>query len=488
MNCQKLNFSPLFLILVGLILFSETFGQEKYFTVTDPIPNKFIVVLDKSKYNDENKESVAPVAQGLAASHNGQLGFIYDSAIYGFSVEMNEEDAIAMSYDPEVEYVIQDNPMFMTDTQFNAPWNLDRIDQRDLPLNTTYSYTYVGLGVTAYIIDSGITQFHPEFINPNNGLPRATIGADFVGGNGIDCNGHGTHVAAIAGGTTYGVAKWLAPIVAVRVFGCSGNSSTSTVIAGVNWVRANHVARSVVNMSLGGSANVALDDAVRNLISSGVTCVIAAGNDNTDANNTSPARVRQAITVGASDINDNRASFSNYGTALDVFAPGVSVTSAWLNGTYNTISGTSMAAPHVTGVVAQILNTSVSVIPPTDVQEVVVANASWQRVNNKGAGSPSTLLFNGSFNYSNGNGFSLYTDIGEAGPLRTTFTIIVGMKSALAHPVIQLTVSRGMCFRFSRLGQFHCTGTGACRRQTIYTPRISTSSVTVISDISWKVW
>jgi subtilisin family serine protease len=370
-------------------------GKPNFFSAGNPIPNKYIVVLDKNMFNDSSKLKVDPTAESLANTYNGVIGFIYNNAIKGFSVEMSEEDATALSQDIQVEYISEDNEMYLSDIQPNAPWNLDRIDQRDLPLNTTYNYNTAGLGVVAYIIDSGINRNHSEFGGPNG---RATIGADFVGGVGEDCNGHGTHVAGSVGGSTYGVAKEVT-IIAVRVFGCSGSSPSSTIIAGIDWVRANHVSKSVANMSLGGGVNQATDDAVRNLIASGVTSVVAAGNDNADANNTSPARVKQAITVGAIDINDNRASFSNFGNAVDLFAPGVNVTSAWRDGGFNVLSGTSMATPHVTGVVAQYLQTSLVIPTPSAVQNTILANASWNKVINRGGGSPNTLLYNANFNY-----------------------------------------------------------------------------------------
>jgi subtilisin family serine protease len=369
------------------------FGQTKFYTVDNPIPNKYIVVLNKNTYNDNSKLKVQPAALLLANNYNGALGYVYESALKGFSVEMTEQHALSMSQESVVEYVSEDNEMYMNDTQPNAPWNLDRLDQRDLPLNGSYTYNSNGAGVVAYIIDSGINPNHFEFGGING---RAVIGADFVGGNGVDCNGHGTHVAGSVGGTTYGVAKSVS-LVAVRVFGCSGSSPSSTIIAGIDWVRGHHAAKSVANMSLGGGANQATDDAVKNLIANGVVAVVAAGNENVDANNSSPARVRQAITVGAIDINDTRASFSNFGNAVDIFAPGVNVTSSWFNGGINVLSGTSMATPHVTGVVAQYLQVALGNQTPAIVQNVIVANASWGKVINRGTGSPNTLLYNVSF-------------------------------------------------------------------------------------------
>lgn len=398
MNTFKKKFI-LHLLCAMFVMFTvseQGFGQARVLKTDNPIPNKYIVVLNKDTFNDVSKLPVRPTAQNLVGKHRGRLGFVYEKAIKGFSVELSKEAAIALSQNPLVEYVTEDSEVYLSDTQYDAPWNLDRIDQRDLSLNTTYIYNNNGSGATVYIIDSGINRFHSEF----GGLStRAFIGADFVGGNGADCTGHGTHVAGIAGGSTYGVAKGVT-IVAVRVFGCSTTSPSSTIIAGIDWVRDNHASKAVANMSFGGSANQAMDDAVIDLINSGVTAVVAAGNDNADANNTSPARVREAITVGATDINDSRASFSNYGSAVDIFAPGVDINSAWWDGGLSVQSGTSMAAPHVTGAVAQyIISQGLTIPTPSTVQDVIVANASWNKLSNIGSNSPNTLLYNASFYY-----------------------------------------------------------------------------------------
>jgi subtilisin family serine protease len=244
--------------------------------------------------------------------------------------------------------------------------------------------------VTAYVIDTGIRFSHSQF----NG--RATSGFDAVdGGSADDCNGHGTHVAGTIGGSTYGVAKGVT-LVAVRVLSCSGSGTTSGVISGVNWVTSNHQAGrpAVANMSLGGGVSTALDTAVRNSIADGVTYAIAAGNSNANACNASPARVSTALTIGATDSSDRRASFSNFGTCVDWFAPGVSITSAWWtsNTATNTISGTSMATPHTAGVAALYLQTSPTASPAT-VRSALVANATAGVVVNRGNGSPNALLF-----------------------------------------------------------------------------------------------
>ena len=258
-----------------------------------------------------------------------------------------------------------------------------------LPLSTTYTYTSTGSGVTAYIIDTGIRTTHTQFGG------RATVGFDAMGGNGQDCNGHGTHVSGTVGGSTYGVAKAVR-LVAVRVLSCSGSGSTSGVIAGVDFVTSNHTAGTpaVANMSLGGGVSTALDTAVRNSITDGVTYAIAAGNSNTNASNSSPARVSTAITVGSSTRTDARSSFSNFGSVVDIFAPGSSITSAWSTSdtTINTISGTSMATPHVAGVAARYLQNNRTASPAT-VRNAIVNAASLNRLTGIPSGTANRLLF-----------------------------------------------------------------------------------------------
>jgi subtilisin family serine protease len=288
-----------------------------------------------------------------------------------------------------VDYVEEDSVVEAIATQQNATWGLDRIDQRDRPLSTTYTYDTTATNVNAYIIDTGIRTTHVDFGG------RAFHGTDTVGDgqNGNDCNGHGTHVAGTVGGATWGVAKGVR-LFRVRVLSCSGSGSNSGVIAGVDWVRANHIKPAVANMSLGGGASSALDTAVNNSINAGVTYAIAAGNSNANACNSSPARVPAAITVGSTTINDARSSFSNFGTCLDIFAPGSSITSAWStsNTATNTISGTSMAAPHTAGVAALFLAANPSATP-AQVRDALVNNASLNKISGAGTGSPNRLLF-----------------------------------------------------------------------------------------------
>ena len=278
----------------------------------DLIPGQYIVVL----------KAAAPAAQVMNAvvpMPGVRIQAVYVAAINGFAAKLSPEALAQLEADPNVAYIEQDQWMRADATQTGATWGIDRVDQRNLPLSGTYTYTNTGTGVTAYIIDTGINTTHNEFGG------RASVGYDAIGDgrNGIDCNGHGTHVSGTVGGTTYGIAKSVT-LKAVRVLDCSGSGSNSGVIAGVDWVTANHSGASVANMSLGGGASTALDNAVTNSINSGVSYAIAAGNSNKNACNYSPARTPSAMTVGATTSTDARASYSNYGACLDLFGPGSS--------------------------------------------------------------------------------------------------------------------------------------------------------------------
>jgi serine protease len=373
-------------VLVGLAVAGRVSAQEVQ-TPERAIPNQYIVVLDDAQIA---RADVRANVLALARQHGGRVMQVYEHALRGFAVAMSATAAAALARNPRVRYVEQDSVMVIVDTQPGATWGLDRIDQRDLPLSGAYTYNATAPTVRVYIIDTGIRRTHSQF----GGRVSATGYTAINDGNGTnDCNGHGTHVAGTVGGATYGVAKGVT-LHAVRVLNCGGSGTTSGVIAGVDWVTANRVLPAVANMSLGGGASTALDDAVRNSVAAGVTYAIAAGNSNANACNSSPARVSQALTVGSSTSSDARSSFSNFGTCVDLFAPGSSITSAWYTGdsATNTISGTSMASPHVAGAAALYLADDPSA-PPSTVHAAVINNASANRLSSVGSGSPNRLLY-----------------------------------------------------------------------------------------------
>ncbi len=364
--------------------------EEKFRKSDRSIPGRYIVVLDESAAGARGGNSIAEyIASDLSAIYGGRVDRVFKYAISGYSVEMSEKEAEVLSRDPRVKYVEEDGEVYASETQSNATWGLDRIDQRDLPLNGTYVYNADGTGVRAYIIDTGIRASHTDF----GGRVSGGYTAINDGRGTDDCNGHGTHVAGTTGGAVYGVAKNVS-LIPIRVLDCRGSGTTSGVIAGVDWVTANHVKPAVANMSLGGGASSALDTSVNNSINAGVSYAVAAGNDNANACNYSPARVGAAITVGATTSSDARASYSNFGSCLDIFAPGSSITSAWYtsNTATNTISGTSMASPHVAGVAALFLQNNPGATPSA-VTTAVVGNATSGKVTSAGTGSPNLLLY-----------------------------------------------------------------------------------------------
>ncbi len=360
------------------------------------VPDRYVVVLNEWAAGPRGVgAAVAAVASNLASNHGGTVERIYQNAILGFSIRMTEERARQLSLDERVAFVEEDGVVEAVAEQTNPPWGLDRIDQRALPLNQSYSYDPTGQGVRAYVIDTGIRFSHSDFGG------RAISGYDAIdGGTADDCNGHGTHVAGTIGGSTYGVAKGVT-LVGVRVLNCQGSGTNAGVIAGIDWVSSDHDPgeRAVANMSLGGSASSALDAAVINSINDGVTYAVAAGNGNSlgtpqNACNYSPARVAAAITVGATRSNDAAASFTNYGTCVDIFAPGVGILSAWYtsNTATNTISGTSMATPHVAGVAALYLQDNAAT--PQQVRDTIVNSATTGVITGiPGSGSPNRLLY-----------------------------------------------------------------------------------------------
>ena len=341
------------------------------------VPGSYIVVLKDTAVGGRagtQQAAVAATAKTLAGRYGATLRYTYGDALNGFAAHLSEKAAKRLAADPSVAYVEQDHTVSALATQTNPPWGLDRIDQRALPLNAAYSYTTTGAGVTAYIIDTGIRTTHVDFGG------RAVHGYDAID-NALpadDCNGHGTHVAGTTGGRTYGVAKGVR-LVAVRVLNCAGSGTWAQVIAGINWVTSNHAAGApaVANMSLGGGLNSSVNSAVTNSIADGVSYAVAAGNSNANACNYSPASTPNAITVGATGSNDARASFSNFGTCVDIWAPGVGVLSAYYTSDTATasLSGTSMASPHVAGAAARVLQTNPA-WTPLQVRNYLVNNGS----------------------------------------------------------------------------------------------------------------
>jgi subtilisin family serine protease len=358
------------------------------------IPDCYVVVLKPGAAvragSLQAGSTVSQLAVGAAARFGGRVQHFYETALSGYSICLPERAAEALARDPAVELVEQDQVMSTVATQSGATWGIDRIDQRNLPLSGTYTYNFTGAGVHAYIIDTGIRASHQQF----GGRVSSQGFTAISDGNGTsDCNGHGTHVSGTVGSATYGVAKGVT-LHPVRVLGCTGSGSTSGVIAGVDWVTQNRILPAVANMSLGGGVSSALDTAVANSIASGVTYAIAAGNSNANACNSSPARVATALTVGSTTTTDARSSFSNFGTCVDLFAPGSSITSTWNTSdtATNTISGTSMATPHVAGVAALYLSQFGNQSAAT-VASAIVNNATTGVVVSPGTGSPNRLLF-----------------------------------------------------------------------------------------------
>ncbi|MFI9153446.1 S8 family peptidase [Streptomyces sp. NPDC053367] len=352
----------------------------------DAVGNSYIVTLKR----DAGFAASSASGKGLIKKYGGTVKRTYGAALNGYAATLSAAEARRLAADPSVASVEQDRVVRASDTtQTNPPWGLDRIDQTSLPLSGTYTYPdSAGSGVTAYVIDTGVRITHSQISG------RASYGYDAVDGDttASDGNGHGTHVATTIAGSTYGVAK-RARVVAVRVLDNNGSGTTAGVVAGIDWVTAHHSGPSVANLSLGGGVSTALDTAVRNSIASGVTYAVAAGNSNSNASSFSPARVTEALTVGATTSTDARASYSNYGSVLDVFAPGSSVTAGWNTSdtATNTISGTSMATPHVAGAAGVYLanHTSAS---PAQVATALVNGATTGKVTSPGTGSPNRLL------------------------------------------------------------------------------------------------
>ncbi|MDV7558652.1 S8 family peptidase [Acinetobacter baumannii] len=351
------------------------------------IKNQYIVILNKDAGPSKD------FAQNIAKQHAGKVLQSYDTVLKGFAIYLPDTAGAAfieaMKKNPHVLSVESDTIVNIdATTQSNPDWGLDRIDQKALPLNSTYSYLQTGSGTTAYIVDTGILSSHQEF----SGRVLSGYTAISDGNGTTDCNGHGTHVAGTVGGTTYGVAKNV-NLVPIRILGCDGSGASSNVIAGLDWILKNGKKPAVVNMSLGGATSSSLDSAVENLYNNGYVMVVAAGNSNTDACTSSPARVSKAITVAATDNTDTRASYSNYGSCVDIFAPGSQINSSWIGSNTATkiLNGTSMATPHVAGVVAEMLQSTPTASPQT-ISTNLLNQASSNVVKNP-SGSPNRLLY-----------------------------------------------------------------------------------------------
>ncbi|WP_413806647.1 S8 family peptidase [Streptomyces sp. OE57] len=350
------------------------------------VDGSYIVMLKGGK-------SIKAASEGkdLAEQYGGKLRRSYDSAINGFSANgLSDTEAKRLAADPSVAKVVQNHRYTIKGTQENPPsWGLDRIDQEDTQGDKKYTYPDgAGEGVTAYVIDTGVRTSHKDFED------RATSGFDAVDNDDSadDGNGHGTHVAGTIAGAEHGVAK-KAKIVAVRVLDDQGSGTTEQVVAGIDWVTENHEGPSVANMSLGGTPDEALDAAVQKAIDSGVTFGVAAGNESADASQSSPARVKDAITVASSTDQDEQSDFSNYGDVVDIYAPGSDITSDWNTGddATNTISGTSMATPHVVGAAAVYLSGHQDA-KPADVAKGLTDGATADKISNPGDGTPNKLL------------------------------------------------------------------------------------------------
>ncbi|MCL7428562.1 S8 family peptidase [Streptomyces sp. YS415] len=463
-------------------------GRVQYAGAANAVAESYIVTL--------KPEARAASAEGraLAKKYGADIERTYTKALNGYAVDASAAEAKKFAADPAVASVVQNRTFSITATQPNPPsWGLDRVDQRNLPLNSSYTYPdTAGQGVTAYVIDTGVRITHSDFGG------RASYGYDAVDNDNTaqDGHGHGTHVAGTVAGTAYGVAK-KARVVGVRVLNNSGSGTTAQVVAGIDWVARNAVKPAVANMSLGGGADTAIDTAVRNAIASGVTFAVAAGNESTNASTRSPARVTEAITVGATTSSDARASYSNYGTVLDLFAPGSSITSAWSTSdtATNTISGTSMATPHVAGAAALHLAANPAATP-AQVASALTTAATPNVVTSPGTGSPNRLLYVGGGTtdppgprFENTGDYAISDNATVESPV-TVSGVSGNAPSALAVPVtivhtyigdlqVQLIAPDGTAYTLKAYG----TGGSADNINTTYTVNASSEA----ANGTWKL-
>ena len=459
-------------MLAGL---APAWGQDRpahSYAASQPIAGRYMVIFRNHVSNP------AAEAASLARGAGGQVHHTYSNAIKGFAATLPAQALQGLRNNPNVDFIEQDQAVSLNQAQAQATWGLDRIDQVDRPLDTVYHYAATGSGVFAYIIDTGIRPDHAEFA----GRIMAGVTAISDGRGTLDCNGHGTHVAGTVGGTTWGAAKQVT-LVPVRVLDCRGSGSWSGVIAGIDWVAGNAVRPAVANMSLGGGYSAAVNNAVAGAVASGVTMVVAAGNSNANACNYSPASEPVAITVGATTSADVRASYSNYGRCVDLFAPGSGITSAWHTSASatNTISGTSMASPHVAGTAALVLQANPDASPAA-VAAFLASTATPNRIGSAGSGSPNMLL------YSLGSGAAVEppaVSIATSSLSATTkggrnwrVTVTIGVRNVASGAAVANVTASGS---FAPGGAASCvTGTtGTCSINAAFASSVAATQFTV---------
>ncbi|MFI5542410.1 S8 family peptidase [Streptomyces sp. NPDC051815] len=374
-------------------------GRGEVRTAEDAVPGRYVVVFARgagssvrgAPAGDAGRRAAAAAAARTARVHGGSVRAVFGTALRGYAARMTAAQAARVAADPSVAYVQQDGTHTASSGRAEPSWGLDRIDQRGLPLDGRYAAAGTAANVTVYLVDSGLRTTHAQFGG------RASIGVDTVGDgrDGADCTGHGTHVAATVGGKDFGVAKGVG-LVAVRVTDCRDRAATSAIIAAADWITAHAVRPAVVTMSVNGAANSAEDEAIERSIASGITWVVSSGNGGTDACDNSPGRIGAALVVNNSTADDVRRPDSNFGPCTDLFAPGTGILSAGHRSdtAERTLSGTSMAAPHVAGAAALFLSAHPGAAP-AEVHRALVAAATTGAVRGAGPGTPDRLLFTG---------------------------------------------------------------------------------------------